>query len=142
MIKKKFVVLESYYLHTFFFIFHEALMHIHLHIRKFISFPQVVFNKNAGTFIQQYFNFLPGATFFSYLLTKSAQNKHILVELPNPIRPRVLKMSVRFWNLKILWIWNFAMTWLTKMAVTRSIFEKEGSYFGFVLIFLCLKNHI
>ena len=29
-----------------------------------------------------------------------------------------LKKSVRFWDLTILWIWDFATTWLTKMADT------------------------
>ena len=44
--------------------------------------------------------------------------------------------------LKILWIWNFAMTGLMKMAENRSIFEIDGSSFGFFLIFMCLRNHI
>ena len=81
----------------------------------------------------------------------------------NPIRPRVLgpvyafrninwlhlkknglilKKSVRFRDLKILWIWDFATTWLTKIAVTPSIFRIEGSYFGLFLIFMCFRNHI
>ena len=37
---------------------------------------------------------------------------------------RNLKTSVRFWDLKILWIWDFATTLLSKMA------------------FMCLRNHI
>ena len=53
-----------------------------------------------------------------------------------------LKKSVRFWDLKIFWIWDFATSWLTKTAVTRSIFEIEGSSFGFFLIFMCLRNLI
>ena len=53
-----------------------------------------------------------------------------------------LKKSVRFSDLKILWIWDFLTTWLTKMAITRSIFEIEGSSFGLFLIFMCLRNHI
>ena len=53
-----------------------------------------------------------------------------------------LKKSVIFWDLKKFWIWDFVTTWLTKTAVTRSIFEIEGSYFVFFLIFMCLKSHI
>ena len=53
-----------------------------------------------------------------------------------------LKKSVRFWDLKILWIWDFATPWLTKMTATRLIFEIEGSYFGFFIIFMCLKKII
>ena len=47
-----------------------------------------------------------------------------------------LKKSVRFADLKILRIWDFAMTWLMKIPVTRSIFEIEGSSFGLFLIFI------
>ena len=53
-----------------------------------------------------------------------------------------LKKSVIFWDLNFFWIWDCVTTWITKTAVTRSIFEIEGSYFGFFLIFMCLKNHI
>ena len=69
--------------------------------------------------------------FQKYILT--SQEKKISLNL---------KKSVIFWDLKIFCIWDFVKTWLTKTAVTRSIFEIEGSYFGFFLIFMCLRNHI
>ena len=53
-----------------------------------------------------------------------------------------LKNWVRFWDLKIWRNWDFASPWLTKIAITRSILEIEGSSFGFSLIFVCSKNHI
>ena len=37
---------------------------------------------------------------------------------------------------------DFDLTWLTKNPVTHSIFEVEGSSFGFRLIFVCSKIHI
>ena len=53
-----------------------------------------------------------------------------------------LKNWVRFWDLKIWQHWDFASAPVTKIHVTRSIFEIEGSSFGFSLIFVCSKNHI
>ena len=55
---------------------------------------------------------------------------------------RNLKNWMRFWDLKNWPIWDFDLTWLTKNPVTRSIFEVEGSSFGFSLIFVCSKIHI
>ena len=49
---------------------------------------------------------------------------------------------MRFWDLKIWQHWDFASAPVTKIHVTRSIFEIEGSSFGFSLIFVCSKNHI
>ena len=40
-----------------------------------------------------------------------------------------LKKSVIFWDLKFFWIWDFVTTWLTKTAVTRSIFWDRGLIF-------------
>ena len=53
-----------------------------------------------------------------------------------------LKSWVRFWDLKIWQHWDFASAPVTKIHVTRSMFEIEGSSFGFSLIFVCSKNHI
>ena len=49
---------------------------------------------------------------------------------------------MRFWDLKISQNWKFALTGLTNISITRSIFDIEGSSFRFDLIFVCLKIHI
>ena len=49
-----------------------------------------------------------------------------------------LKISMRYWHLKIWRQWDFVIPWPTKIAVTRLIFEIEGSSFGF--IFVCSTN--
>ena len=36
--------------------------------------------------------------------------------------------------------WKFVIPWPTKIAVTCSIFDIEGSFFGFSLIFVCSKD--
>ena len=53
-----------------------------------------------------------------------------------------LKNWVGFRDLNNLQNWDFTLTWHTKNPVTRSIFEVEGSSFGFSLIFVCSKIHI
>ena len=52
------------------------------------------------------------------------------------------KRKKKIWDLKIWQNCDFALTQLTKISVTRSIFEVEGSSFGFRLIFVCSKIHI
>ena len=42
-----------------------------------------------------------------------------------------LKNSPRYLDLKILRLRDFVIPWPTKIAVTRSIFEIQGSSFGF-----------
>ena len=53
-----------------------------------------------------------------------------------------LKISMRYWHLKIWRQWDFVIPWPTKIAVTRSIFEIEGSNFGFSPLFVCSTNAI
>ena len=53
-----------------------------------------------------------------------------------------LKISTRYWHLKIGSKWDFVIPWPPKIAVTRSIFEIEGSNFGFSPLFVCSTNAI
>ena len=53
-----------------------------------------------------------------------------------------LKISMRYWHLKIWRQWDFVIPWPTKIVVTRSIFEIEGSSFGFSHLFVCSINAI
>ena len=53
-----------------------------------------------------------------------------------------LKISTRYWHLKIGSKWDFVIPWPTKIGVTRSIFEIEGSNFGFSPLFVCSTNAI
>ena len=53
-----------------------------------------------------------------------------------------LKISMRYWHLKIWRQWDFVIPWPTKIAVTHSIFEIEGSSFGFSHLFVCSTNAI
>ena len=53
-----------------------------------------------------------------------------------------LKISMRYWHLKIWRQWDFVIPWPTKIVVTRSIFEIEGSSFGFSHLFVCSTNAI
>ena len=53
-----------------------------------------------------------------------------------------LKISTRYWHLKIGSKWDFVIPWPTKIAVTLSIFEIEGSNFGFSPLFVCSTNAI
>ena len=53
-----------------------------------------------------------------------------------------LKIPTRYWHLKIGSKWDFVIPWPTKIAVTRSIFEIEGSNFGFSPLFVCSTNAI
>ena len=51
-----------------------------------------------------------------------------------------LKYLLRFWDWKILSLWDFDPTWPTKMLVTRSIFEIKISNFGIKLVIMKGKN--
>ena len=51
-----------------------------------------------------------------------------------------LKNSLRYWDFKILRKWYFVVPWSTKIDVTRSIFEIQGSSFGFSPLLLTLKT--
>ena len=53
-----------------------------------------------------------------------------------------LKNSVRYRDLKKLSFGDFVLPWLTEIAITRSIFEIQGSYFGFIHLFMCSINHV
>ena len=66
----------------------------------------------------------------------------IKIEITWGISGRNLKNWVRFHYLKIWRNWDFALGWLTKIPVTRSIFEIWDSSFGFFLIFMFVRNHI
>ena len=66
----------------------------------------------------------------------------IKIEITWGISGRNLKNWVRFHDLKIWRNWDFALGWLTKIPVTRSIFEIRDSSFGIFLIFMFVRNHI
>ena len=66
----------------------------------------------------------------------------IKIEITWGISGRNLKNWVRFHDLKIWRNRDFALGWLTKMPVTRSIFEIRDSSFGFFLLFMFVRNHI
>ena len=53
-----------------------------------------------------------------------------------------MRKKNRYKSQKVSEIWDFASIWLTKMVITRSIFEIQGSFFGFSLIFMCVIIHI
>ena len=53
-----------------------------------------------------------------------------------------LKISTRYWHLKIGSKWDYVIPWPMKIAVTRSIFEIEVSNFGFSSLFVCSTNAI
>ena len=53
-----------------------------------------------------------------------------------------LKNSAWYRDLKNLSFWDFFLPWLTEIAITRSIFEIQGSYFGFIPLFMCSINHV
>ena len=65
---------------------------------------------------------------------------YIKVELTCKKRGKYLQNLVTFWDLKIWQNWDFASTPVTKIHVTRSIFEIEGSSFGLRLIFVFSKK--
>ena len=46
---------------------------------------------------------------------------------------------VRFWDFKIWQKWDFAPHCCTKIAITLSIYEIQGSSFGCIPLFECLK---
>ena len=51
-----------------------------------------------------------------------------------------LKNSARYRDLKNLSFWDFVLPWLTEIAITRSIFEIQGSYFGFSSFYVFYKS--
>ena len=53
-----------------------------------------------------------------------------------------LKNSLRYCDLKIHGLRDFVVHWPTKIAVTRSIFEIQGSSSGFSPIFIGSKNYV
>ena len=53
-----------------------------------------------------------------------------------------LKKPLRYWYLKIFRSQYFIIPWPPKIAVTRSIFEIDGSSFGFSPLFLISKNDV
>ena len=48
-----------------------------------------------------------------------------------------LKNSTWYWDLKVLRWRDFVLPWPTKISVTRSIFELQGSSLGFCPLFIC-----
>ena len=53
-----------------------------------------------------------------------------------------IKNSLRYCDLKIHGLRDFVVHWPTKIAVTRSIFEIQGSSSGFSPIFIGSKNYV
>ena len=61
--------------------------------------------------------------------------KPIKVMITRKILGPYLKNSARYRDLKNLSFWDFVLPWLTEIDITRSIFEIQGSYFGFIPLF-------
>ena len=68
--------------------------------------------------------------------------KPIKVMITCKILGPYLNNSARYRDLKNLSFWDFVLPWLTEIAITRSIFEIQGSYFGFIPLFMCSINHV
>ena len=79
---------------------------------------------------------IEGSSFGFSLIFVCSQTPILNLKVSDLIFHTPLPKGGRIKNLKILWIWDFATTWLTKMAIARSIFEIEGSSFRLFLIFM------
>ena len=75
-------------------------------------------------------------------ITLESEDNTLLKTFDNPFKFECkilgpyLKNSVRYRNLKNLSFRDFVLPWLTEIPITRSIFEIQGSYFGFIPLFM------